>query len=114
MFGFKDRIILKQTRKIAAGTYALAKMDNKQFIAIYKRMEKRNAKSPCEYHLPDWFTIKIIPFEKDKAEFHGSFISGEEYPIVYKSLFLKELKKYHVYFEEIDENTYKIIRNDIT
>ncbi len=110
MLGFKDREILSATRRIARGTFVLANMDDKQFTAIYKSMERNKIKSPCKYKIPEWFTIKIVPIEKDKSEFQGSFIEDDGFPIIYKSVFLKELKKYHVYFEETKENAYKIVR----
>jgi len=110
MFNRKDKEIIDNTKRIAKGTYILYSMPEKTFIETYQRMEKSNAKSPCKYKLPEWFTIKFIDKENKTAEFLGSFNDGNGYPLVYKDKFLKLLKKYHVNFEEMEDNTYKIIR----
>ena len=113
MFKRKDKQILEDTKRIAKGTFVLSAMDENMFTKTYQGMEKSKAESPCKYHIPDWFTIKLIPKDKKTYEFLGSFTDGNGYPIVYKDEFFKILKKFRVDFEEIEENTYKITRNPL-
>ena len=113
MFKRKDKKILENTKRIARGTFFLSVMPNTKFITIYKRKEKEKVENPCPYQIPDWFTIKFIEKDKDICEFLGSFHEGEGYPLVYKKNFLKELKKFRVFYEQIDNETYKILRKGV-
>ena len=109
MFKKKDKEINNNTIRIARGTYTLSKMPENNLKKTYQKMEKRFSISPCKYKIPEWFTIKFIDKGNETAEFLSSFNDGNGYPLVYKKKFLKLLKKYKVNFEEIEDNTYKII-----
>ncbi len=110
MFKKKDQEIKNNTMRIAKGTFMLSQMPDSLFTSTYKKMEKQNKKSPCKYELPNWFNIKFIKKENEIYEFQGSFTDGNGYPLVYKKDFLRLLKKNKVNIEQLDENTYKIIR----
>ena len=111
MFNLRDKTIKNNTKRIAKGTFVLATMPNDKIEAIFKRMEKSKLKKAAKYKLPDWFTIQFVEQEKDIYAFIGSYSDGNGYPLVYKEDFLKQLTKYHIEFEELEDNTYKIIRN---
>lgn len=112
MFKFKEKEIKNNTSRIARGTYMLSTMPNEEFISLYKKMKEKRMNTKAKYKLPDWFTIIFKSTENNTHKFIGSFTDGNGYPLVYKKDLLKILKKLKVKYEQIDEDTYKIIRNN--
>ena len=110
MFSKKNKDIINDTNRIARGTFLLSIMKDEIFVSTYKQKEELKMQNPAEYHLPDWFTIKFIKDKNNTHQFVGSFTDGNGYPIVYKKEFLKVLKKLRVKIEQLDSDTYKIIR----
>ena len=97
---FKNREIKENTKRIAFGTNTLSLMPEKNFIFIYKKMEKQGLKAE-DYEIPNWFNIRFIPEEKDIYQFVGSFNDGNGYPLVYKKDFLRILTRLEVKYEQI-------------
>ena len=114
MFNKKNKRIIANTMNLARGTYLLSILPNDEFTTLYKAMEAKKVENPSEYKIPDWFTIQFVDGnKKDVYIFLGSFHEGKKYPIVYKELFIEEMKRYKINFKELKDNKYKIKRNPI-
>ena len=109
---FVAKLVTGNTKRIANGTIKLVHMSDEEFEKTFEKYLKTMDKTG-DYEIPNWFTIKFVPFKNNLSEFVGTFHEGKEYDKVNKALFLEILKDNNIKFEKIskDEEIYKIIRH---